>query len=76
MGKLSGLPTPVGDWIVQTGLDSVDDEAVWVWALLEEDEVEFSKIRELKSIITKQVREVTGPGISSYVRFRGISEEV
>ena len=76
MGKLSGLPTPVGGWIVETGIDSADEEAVWVWAMLKEDKVEFNKIEELESIITKQVKKITGSDTSAYVRFRGVSEEV
>ena len=58
MGKLSGLPTPVDGWIVETGIDSADEEAVWVWAMLKEDKVEFNKIEELESIITKRVKKL------------------
>ena len=76
MGKLSDLPTPVDGWIVKTGIDSADEEAVWVWAILKEDEVEFNKIEELESIITKQVKEIAGSNTTAYVRFRGVSEEV
>ncbi|MCY4055966.1 MAG: hypothetical protein OXF67_08955 [Cyanobacteria bacterium MAG CAR4_bin_6] len=78
MGKLSDLPTPVGDWIIETGIDSTDEEAVWVWAMLKEDEdkIEFNKIEELESIITKQVKQIAGSDTTAYVRFRGVSEEV
>ncbi|MYK91569.1 MAG: hypothetical protein F4026_05400 [Synechococcus sp. SB0669_bin_8] len=78
MGKLSGLPTPVGGWIVKTGIDSADEEAVWGWAMLKEDEdkIEFNKIEELESIITKQVKQIAGSDTTAYVRFRGVSEEV
>lgn len=76
MSKFYGLPTPVGGWIVETGIDSADEEAVWVWAMLKEDKVEFNKIEELESIITKQVEKIAGSDTTAYVRFRGVSEEV
>ena len=78
LGKLSDLPTPVGSWTVETGIDSTEEEAVWVWAMLkeEEDKVEFDTMEELGLIITKQVRKVTGSNTTAYVRFRGVSEEI
>ena len=76
LSKLSDLPTPVSSWLVEVGLDSTEDEAVWVWAMLTEDEVEFVKRKELRSIITKKIKEITNPYTSAYVRFRGASEVV
>lgn len=76
LSKLSDLPTPVSSWLVEIGLDATEDEAVWVWAMLTEDEVEFVKRKELRSIITKKIKEITNPYTSAYVRFRGASEVV
>lgn len=76
LGKLSGLPTPVSSWLVEVGVDSTEDEAVWVWAMLAENDVEFSKRKALRSIITHKIQEITTPYTIAYVRFRGASEVV
>ena len=74
LGQLSELPTPVSSWHVETGLDSTDDPAVWVWAMLTEEEVEFAKRHRLRSIIRDLVEEKTNSSMLVYVRFRGASE--
>ena len=72
--QLPELPTPVSSWHVETGSDSTDDPAVWVWAMLEEDEVEFAKRSRLRSIIREFVERKTDSSMLVYVRFRGASE--
>ena len=71
---LRDLPTPVGSWLVETGPDSTDDTAVWVWAMLIDDEVEFAKRSRLRSMIRNLVQEKTDSSMLVYVRFRGASE--
>ena len=68
------LPTPVSSWHVETGPDSTEDPAVWVWAMLKDDEVEFAKRARLRSIISALVQEKAGSSMLVYVRFRGASE--
>ncbi len=72
--ELPELPTPVSGWHVETGPDSTDDPAVWVWAMLKDDDVEFAKRSQLRSMIRDLVEEKTGPSMLVYVRFRGASE--
>ena len=72
--KLTELPTPVSSWQVETGPDSTEDPAVWVWAMLKDDEVEFAKRSQLRSIISDLVHRTAGSSILVYVRFRGASE--
>ena len=72
--QLPELPTPVSSWHVETGSDSTDDPAVWVWAMLRDDEVEFAKRSRLRSIIRDLVQEKAGSSMLVYVRFRGASE--
>lgn len=74
--QLPKLPTHVSSWHVETGLDSTDDPAVWVWAMLEDDEVEFEKRLHLRSLIQDRVNQETGTSITVYIRFRGASEVV
>ena len=72
--QLPELPTPVSNWHVETGSDSTDDPAVWVWAMLKDDDVEFAKRSQLRSMIRDMVQEKAGSSMLVYVRFRGASE--
>ena len=72
--RLPELPTPVSSWHVETGPDSTNDPAVWVWAMLTEDDVDFAKRSRLRSIIRDLVEERTDTSVLVYVRFRGASE--
>ena len=72
--QLPELPTPVSSWHVETGPDSTNDPAVWVWAMLTEDDVDFAKRSQLRSIIRDLVEERTDTSVLVYVRFRGASE--
>ena len=72
--QLPELPTPVSSWHVETGPDSTEDPAVWVWAMLTDDDVEFAKRSRLRSIISNLVHDTVGSSTLVYVRFRGASE--
>ena len=71
---LRDLPTPKSSWLVEAGPDSTDDTAVWVSALLMDDDVEFNKRSRLRSMIRNLVQEKTDSSMLVYVRFRGASE--
>ncbi|MXZ81071.1 MAG: hypothetical protein F4Z15_06825 [Gammaproteobacteria bacterium] len=72
--RLPELPTPVSSWHVETGPDSTDDPAVWVWTMLEDDEVELDKRLQLRSLIRDRVAKEVGTSMIVYIRFRGASE--
>ena len=73
--KLTRLPTKVSSWDVETGRDSTNDPAVWVWAMLEEGEnVEFDKRSRLRSIIRDRVHKKAGSSLFVYIRFRDADE--
>ena len=74
--RLPELPTPVSSWHVETGPDSTNDPAVWVWAMLKDDEVEFAKRSRLRSMVRDLVQKEAGSSTLVYVRFRGASEVV
>ena len=76
LDQLGNLPAPVSGWLVETGLDWTDQPAVWVWALLADDEVDFDTRPRLRDMVRKKVRGKTGPSVRAYVRFRGASEMV
>ena len=72
--KLPELPTPVSSWHVESGTDSTEYPAVWVWAMLTDDDVEFAKRFRLRSIISKLVQDMVGSSTLVYIRFRCASE--
>lgn len=72
--KLPELPTPVSSWRVEVGPDATDDPAVWVWAMLEHEDVDFGTRSQLRSMVREAVRNETDGTHWAYVRFRGASE--
>lgn len=76
LAELRNLPTPVSSWQVETGLDSTDDPAVWVWVMLEEEDVDFDTRSRLRDIVRARVRRETDDTSWVYVRFRGASESI
>ena len=71
---LTGLPVPIHGWDIREGLDSTDDPAIWVWAVIEEDD--FS--RDVSLEITDKVRAAlrkAAPDHWPYVSIRGVHEE-
>ena len=73
--NLPDLPTPVSSWVVETGLDATDDPAVWVWAVIEREDVDAKTLARLKSMVRDLVRDKTN-GLWAYVRIRGAWESV
>ena len=45
---------------VEEGLDATDDPAVWVWAMIEDDDVDADTLRLLKAMARNVVRDATG----------------
>lgn len=74
LGALSGLPTPVSSWRVEIGIDAADEPAVWVWAMLDEEEVDLDTGERLRDIVRAAIRRETGDEGWVYVRFRSASE--
>ncbi|MCY3831303.1 MAG: hypothetical protein OXF89_19435 [Rhodospirillaceae bacterium] len=74
LDELHDLPARVGGWEVETGIDSADEPAVWVWALLEDEEVDFADRSRLREMVRECVRQRAGDAVWAYVRFRGVSE--
>ena len=73
--KLRELPTPVSAWQVETGPDATEYPSVWVWVVLEEEEVDMATRSLLREMVRDTVRRRDGK-LWVYVRFRGASETV
>ena len=74
LAKLRDLPTPVSAWSVEVGPDSTEYPAVWVWVMLEHDQVDFATRSQLREQVRNLVRRETDDTHWAYVRFRGASE--
>lgn len=70
--QLTDLPVPVRAWLVEEGLDATDDPAVWVWALIESDDLDPDRMTRLKSMARDVVRNTSG--LWAYVLVRGVDE--
>ena len=70
---LHNLPTPVREWRVEEGLDATDDPAVWVWAMIEDDEVNAEMLRQLKALARNVVRDATG--LWAYILIRRADDD-
>lgn len=68
------LPTPVSDWIVETGADSTDDPAVWVWAVLPDDKTDIRTRIAIRDIVFDFIRERLETPVYVYVNFRTSAE--
>ncbi len=71
--KLADLP--VTSWVVEEGLDATEDHALWVWALIEDRNLDTDARWKLKSMAREVVRNETGGRLWAYVRIRDALEE-
>lgn len=78
LNGLSDLPAPVNKWEVDTGTDSTGDNAIWVWAILDDaiwDQLSGDALARLRESIRNAVsRAAENPVPWVYVRFRTVSE--
>jgi len=70
--ELQDLPMPVCSWVVEENVDWMDEPAVWVWALLDCDDVDGDALIRLMVIVRKVVEDVSG--LWAYVGIRGVDE--
>lgn len=70
--QMPDLPTPVRSWLVKNGLDATDEPAVWVWALIEDQNADADSLERLETMAWELVRRRTG--LWAYVLIRGADE--
>ena len=68
--RLQDLPTPVSDWDVEVGEDSTNDPAVWVYVILEREDVNFATTTQIRDRVTNTVETLTKQQRWVYIRFR------
>ena len=74
LDQIEGLPTAVSDWVVETGADSDDDDAVWVWAILPDDQVDIETRIAVRDRVFDYIRDRSDTPVWVYVSFRTVSE--
>lgn len=71
---LSDLPTPVSDWLVETGTDSTDSPTVWIWAVLPNDQVDFESRIVIRDLVLDFIGERSEIPVEVYASFRTVAE--
>ena len=67
-------PAPVSDWLVEIGADSVDDPAVWVWAVLPDEHTDLDTRIEIRNRVLHFIRAHSEIPVSVYVSFKTTAE--
>lgn len=74
LDELAPLPTPVSDWLVEIGTDSVGDPAVWVWAVLPDDRTDLDTRLGIRDRVLDFIRERSEIPVQVYVSFMTVAE--
>ena len=74
LAELPPLPADVSSWIVQTGVDSADEPAVWVWAVLPDGTTDLDTRIRIRDIVFDFIRERSDIPIWVYVSFKSKAE--
>lgn len=74
LDTLPDLPTPVSDWLVETGTDSTDEPAVWVWAILPDDKTDIQTRLAVRDLVFDFIRDQSDTPVYVYVTFRTVAE--
>ena len=76
--QLPPLPAAVSDWDVQTGTDSANEPAVWIWAVLRDENTEFDKLIAIRDLILAHIRDparkTNQNPVGVYVSFKTVDE--
>lgn len=78
LNELAGIHAPVNKWEVDTGTDATGENAVWVWAIVDDANLlhlsQEARARLRDSIRAAVSRSAESPVPSVYIRFRATSE--
>ena len=74
LAELPPLPADVSNWIVQTGVDSTDEPAVWVWAVLPDETTDLDTRIRIRDVVFDFIRKRSDIPIWVYVSFKTEAE--
>lgn len=64
----------MSDWEVQTGTDSADEPAVWIWAVLRDENAGIDNLIAIRDPVLDHVRRSSEVPLGVYVSFRSVDE--
>ncbi len=68
--ELPQLPVSVSKWLVRTGIDSADEPAVWVWAVVPDDKIDVDTDIAIQDAVFEFVRSRIDIPAWVYVSFK------
>lgn len=71
---LPDLPVNVDSWHVETGTDWTDDDAIWIWGIVEDAFIDTGTQFALRKAIRSLVQQHAGDEVRIFIRFREASE--
>lgn len=73
--SLPEFPVSVKKWVVEVGDDATGENAIWVWAVVDDADLSSNNRSNLRNAIRDAVGQVVGDQPAwVYVRFRATSE--
>ena len=74
LAELTSLRADVSNWIVQTDVDSTDEPAVWVWAVLPDEKTDLDTRIRIRDVVFDYIRKRSDIPIWVYVSFKTEAE--
>ena len=74
LSDLRPQPAPVSDWDVEIGTDSGDEPAVWVWAVLDDKDVDLDTRISIRDCVVDFISEECEIPVWVFVSFKSASE--
>ena len=74
LNELPALPTEVCDWRIKTGIDSTDEPAAWIWAVLPDEQADFDTLIQIRDLVLSHFREQREAPFEVYVSFNTVGE--
>ena len=74
LSDLRPQPAPVSDWVVEIGTDSGDEPAVWVWAVLDDKDVDLDTRISIRDCVVDFISEECEIPVWVFVSFKSASE--
>lgn len=68
------IPATVTSWQIEIGPDATDEDAIWVWVTLPDEDLKDETRTTIRSLLKNAIREALHSTVWVYVRFRAASE--
>lgn len=68
------IPATVTSWQIEIGPDATDEDAIWVWVTLPDEDLKDEIRTTIRTLLKNAIREALHSTVWVYVRFRAASE--